>query len=291
LKDLLPVGYQWQPDKKGKYDGPFPIFCATLNLTTGEDLATQERKGTSFAFTPLLSGYSVGWTDGEPDGKVSYNGYVPTDKYAYRGGGIHLDSAVAISGAALNPNQGYNSNPALAFLMTFFNVRLGWWISNPRKTDVWPATSGRSTPAFGLSYLFRELFGAVGDDAPYVNLSDGGHFENMGLYELVRRRCTYIFVCDAEEDSEMQFGGMGGAITKCRADFGAEIDLDFAAVAETGEYGLQQGALRGGDDPLSSAAGSGDTGGGGDGVRVPGGRGRRQIHGGDCVYEVVAGGG
>jgi hypothetical protein len=226
LKDLLPVGYQWQPDKKGKYDGPFPIFCATLNLTTGEDLATQERKGTSFAFTPLLSGYSVGWTDGEPDGKVSYNGYVPTDKYAYRGGGIHLDSAVAISGAALNPNQGYNSNPALAFLMTFFNVRLGWWISNPRKTDVWPATSGRSTPAFGLSYLFRELFGAVGDDAPYVNLSDGGHFENMGLYELVRRRCTYIFVCDAEEDSEMQFGGMGGAITKCRADFGAEIDLD-----------------------------------------------------------------
>ncbi|MGA3069540.1 MAG: hypothetical protein ABSD43_04930 [Terracidiphilus sp.] len=232
MRDLLPVGYQWppdkkgRPDKKGKYDGPFPIFCATLNLTTGEDLATQERKGTSFAFTPLLSGYSVGWTDGERDGKVSYNGYVPTDEYAYRGGGIDLDSAVAISGAALNPNQGYNSNPALAFLMTFFNVRLGWWISNTRKTDAWPATSGRSTPRFALWHLFKELFGTVGDGAEYVNLSDGGHFENMGLYELVRRRCTYIVVCDAEEDSEMQFEGMGGAITKCRADFGAEIDLD-----------------------------------------------------------------
>jgi hypothetical protein len=232
LRDLLPFGYRRPPDrkgkpgKKGKYDGPFPIFCATLNLTTGEDLATQERKGTSFAFTPLLSGYSVGWTDGRPDKKVSYNGYVPTDEYAYRGGGIDLDSVVAISGAALNPNQGYNSNPALAFLMTFFNVRLGWWISNPRKTDVWPAKTGRSTPQFALLHLFKELFGAVGDGADYVNLSDGGHFENMGLYELVRRRCRYIVVCDAEEDSEMKFEGIGGAITKCRADFGAEIDLD-----------------------------------------------------------------
>jgi len=226
MRDLLPVGYHWPPDREGKYDGPFPIICATLNLTTGEDLATQERKGTSFAFTPLLSGYSVSWTDGERDGKVSYNGYVPTDEYAYRGGGIALDSAVAISGAALNPNQGYNSNPALAFLMTFFNVRLGWWISNTRKTDAWPAISGRSTPRFALWHLFKELFGAVGDGAEYVNLSDGGHFENMGLYELVRRRCTYIVVCDAEQDPEMKFEGMGGAITKCRADFGAEIDLD-----------------------------------------------------------------
>jgi hypothetical protein len=232
VRDLLPVGYQrppdrkGEPDKKGKYDGPFPIFCATLNLTTGGDLATQERKGTSFAFTPLLSGYSVGWTDGQRDKKVSYNGFVPTEKHAYRGGGIDLDSVVAISGAALNPNQGYNSNPALAFLMTFFNVRLGWWISNPRKTDVWLAASGRSTPRFALLHLVKELFGAVGDGASFVNLSDGGHFENMGLYELVRRRCRYIVVCDAEEDSEMKFEGIGGAITKCRADFGAEIDLD-----------------------------------------------------------------
>jgi hypothetical protein len=224
--DLLPLGYRKPTGQEGKYDGPFPIFCTTLNLTTGEDLAAQERKGTSFAFTPLLSGYSVSWTDGKPHRGMSYNSYVPTEEYAYRGGGIHLDSAVAISGAALNPNQGYNSNPALAFLMTFFNARLGWWISNTRRLDVWPAANGRSTPRFALYHLFKELFGKVGDSAKYVNLSDGGHFENMGLYELVRRRCKYIIVCDAEADPEMKFEGMGGAITKCRADFGAEIDLD-----------------------------------------------------------------
>jgi hypothetical protein len=231
LLDLLPMKYRIVREKdakkpEGNYDGPFPVFCATLNLTTGYDLATQERKGTSFAFTPLFSGYSVVWTDGERDGKVSYNGYVPTDEYAYQDGGVHLGSAVAISGAALNPNQGYNSNPALAFLMTFFNVRLGWWISNTRRTDAWRASRGRSTPGFALISLFQELFGTVGDGAKYVNLSDGGHFENMGLYELVRRRCKYIIVSDAEEDSQMKFEGIGGAITKCRADFGAEIDLD-----------------------------------------------------------------
>jgi hypothetical protein len=242
LREMLPVGYRanqvpeaiaaekkHEPDEAppyGTYEGPFPIICTTLNLTTGEDLATQERKGTSFAFTPLYSGYSVSWTDGHRENKVSYNGYVSTEEFAYSEQGISLDTAVAISGAAVNPNMGYNSNPALAFLMTFFNVRLGWWISNPRKQDKWPAGNNRPTPTFAALYLFRELFGKVNDAAPYVNLSDGGHFENMGLYELVRRRCRYIVVCDAEQDAKMTFEGIGAAITKCRADFGAEIDLD-----------------------------------------------------------------
>jgi hypothetical protein len=247
VTDFLPMGYTrlHAPEDKPNYEGPFPIFCATLNLTTGEDLATQERKGTSFAFTPLYSGYSVGWTDGEND-KVSFNGYVPTDDYAYpkekgqKRGGIHVDSAVAISGAAANPNMGYNTNPALAFLMTLFNVRLGWWICNPRRTDMWRAGKGRPTPTFALVSLFQELFGAVGDDAAYVNLSDGGHFENMGLYELVRRRCKHIIVCDAEEDADMSFGGMGMAITKCRADFGAEIDLDLRPLRKDPETGYSR---------------------------------------------------
>ena len=234
VTELFPKKYAYdeQRTRTGKYDGPFPIFCSTLNLTTGDDLATQQRKATSFAFTPLYSGYSVGWTDGDKNKHVSFNGYVSTRDYAYPKskdklyGGIHVDSAVAISGAAASPNMGYNTNRALAFLMTLFNVRLGWWIPNTRRMDMWNAERARATPKFALLHLFLELFGAVGDDAKYINLSDGGHFENMGLYELVRRRCRYIMVCDAENDPEMAFGGMGMAITKCRADFGAEIDLD-----------------------------------------------------------------
>ncbi|MGA7341209.1 MAG: hypothetical protein WBE72_01955 [Terracidiphilus sp.] len=228
VKDLLPDNFNASSpvDRRDGYDGPFPIVCATLNLTTGEDLASQERKGASFAFTPLYSGYSVSWTDAGKDQGVSLNGYVPTRDYAYLDGGVHLDTAIAISGAAVNPNQGYNSNPALAFLMTFFNVRLGWWISNPRRTGNWRAEENRPTPAFPLWYLLSELFGSANDKSKYVNLSDGGHFENMGLYELVRRRCKYIIVCDAEEDPDMKFCGIGNAVNRCRSDFGAEIDLD-----------------------------------------------------------------
>ena len=239
VKNLVPDNFDQLGKPKGNYDGPFPIFCTTLNLTTGEDLASQERKGASFAFTPLYSGYNVSWTDAHRNEAISLNGYVPTAKYAYRGGGVHLDTAVAISGAAVNPNQGYNSNPALAFLMTFFNVRLGWWISNPRKTDAWKAKGNRPTPWFALWYLLRELFGSASDRSNYVNLSDGGHFENMGLYELVRRRCTYIVVCDAEEDPEMKFCGIGNAVNRCRADFGAEIDLDLRPL-QLGDDGFSQ---------------------------------------------------
>jgi len=238
--DLLPERFSHHGKPPGDYHGPFPIFCTTLNLTTGEDLATQERKGASFSFTPLYSGYSVSWTDAGENSNVSLNGFVPTEGYAYRSRGISVDSAVAISGAALSPNQGYNSNPALAFLMTFFNVRLGWWITNPRKRNRWRATECRPTPVVAAWYLFKELFGAVNDASNYVNLSDGGHFDNMGLYELVRRRCTYIVVCDAEADPKMTFEGMGSAITKCRADFGAEIDLDLRPLQLDSETGLSK---------------------------------------------------
>ena len=74
----------------------------------------------------------------------------------------------------------------------------------------------------------------VNDNAPYVYLTDGGHFENMGLYELVRRRCTNIVICDAEQDGDLNFQGIGMAIRKCRIDFGAEICLDLSTLNPSG---------------------------------------------------------
>jgi hypothetical protein len=99
-------------------------------------------------------------------------------------------------------------------------VRLGWWLGNTLKD-----TFRRPVPRFGLMYAFRELFGMANADSSYVNLSDGGHFDNMGIYELVRRRCRYIICCDGEQDLGPNFGGIGNAIRKCRTDFGVEIDL------------------------------------------------------------------
>jgi hypothetical protein len=211
------------------YPGPFPIFCTTVNLTFGQDLAWQERKAASFAFTPLYSGYSAGWTSDnsltKEKARHSYNGFVPTKKFAYEGGGIAMHSAVAISGAAVSPSMGYHSDPAMAFLLTMFNVRLGWWIKNPRVSSLIQLLNSPSPP-FPLWNLFNELLGHATDMSHYVYLTDGGHFDNMGLYELVRRRCRRILICDAEQDGSNVFEGIGAAIRKCRVDFGVEIDLN-----------------------------------------------------------------
>nr|WP_252263713.1 patatin-like phospholipase family protein [Paracidobacterium acidisoli] len=240
VRNLLPE--RWKPlpghslttrENTRPYQGPFPIFCSTINLTFGQDLAWQERKGASFAFTPLYSGYHVGWTAARTQQHLRFNGY--TDSWKYTGDrGVSLETAVAVSGAAMNPNQGYNTLPAVAFLMTLFNVRLGWWIWNPRHTreqerrwKLFPwIRITRPSPVCAMSSLVRELVGAVDDTSQFVLLTDGGHFENMGLYELVRRRCKFIVICDAEQDENMHFSGIGRAIRNCRIDFGAEIDLD-----------------------------------------------------------------
>ena len=229
------------------YFGPYPIFCTTLNLTFGEDLAWQERKGASFAFTPLLSGYDVGWTAAKyHNTDLRFNGYAETATYAYPAPGIHISTAAAISGAAISPNWGYHTNPATAFLLTVFNVRLGWWLRNPRtiaqdgkrvstdsanskrrdKVGLFHDPYPRPSPHFSLLSLMNELLGRTNDTSTYLYLTDGGHFDNMGLYELVRRRCRYIVICDGEQDGELTFEGIGMAIRKCRIDFGAEISLD-----------------------------------------------------------------
>ena len=225
------------PPAETPYLGPYPIINATLNLSVGEELAWQERKGTSFIFTPCFCGFDVqGWSNatgssaGEPntnDPKCGFretlkpHGYRATETYTQTNGPL-LGTAMSISGAAANPNQGYNTSAAVSFLMTIFDVRLGWWLGNPRRD----ATSALSSPRFGLAALISELLGSTDDETRFVNLSDGGHFDNMGLYELVRRRCSFILLCDAEQDGDYKFEGLGSAIRKCRVDFGALIEID-----------------------------------------------------------------
>ena len=226
------------------YLGPYPIICTTINLTFGQDLAWQERKAASFAFTPLYCGYHVGWTTGTGKHHLSYNGFVPTDLYAVPNGGINIATAVAISSAAASPNMGYHTNPSIAFLLTMFNVRLGWWLFNPRRSKFAGRAVGPAdelpewpSPRFAPFELGKEVLGMANDESKYVYLSDGGHFDNMGLYELVRRRCNQIVICDAEQDEEHQFGGIASAIRKCRIDFGVEITLDLETLRPDKETG------------------------------------------------------
>jgi hypothetical protein len=115
--------------------------------------------------------------------------------------------------------------------MTILNVRLGWWLGNPRRDG----PSQRPGPKNALLSLLSELFAFSNGRSRYVNVSDGGHFDNIGLYELVRRRCRYIIIGDSEADPDLVFEGLGGAIRKCRADFGVEITVNPDPIHRRGE--------------------------------------------------------
>jgi Patatin-like phospholipase len=208
-----------QPGQAGNecdpYRGPFPIVNCTLNLAGSADLKLNSRHSSSFSLTPLRCGSD------RP--RV---GYAPTwSKEGCFADKVTLGQAVAISGAAVTSNMGYNTSPLVAFLLTMFNVRLGWWFPNPGQ-DAWR----RKGLSFSLYYLVMELLGIANDNRYFLNTSDGGHFENLGIYELVRRRCKLIIACDAECDEALQFGGLGNVIRICETDFGAVIDIDVKSI-------------------------------------------------------------
>lgn len=189
---------------------PMHMVNAALNLVAGQNLAWQERKAESFTFSPLHSGsYRLGYRS-----SVDYGGPA----------GVTLGTAVTISGAAASPNMGYHSSLPLALLMAFFNVRLGWWLGNPGPHG--DETFRDASPSNALRPLVAEALGDTDDTFPYVYLSDGGHFENLGIYEMVLRRRRFIVVSDGGCDGQFAFEDLGNAIRKIRTDFGIPIEMD-----------------------------------------------------------------
>jgi hypothetical protein len=196
---------------------PLHIINTTLNLVGTSNLAWRQRKAESFSLSPACCG---SWR----------LGYVPTAIY---GGsqGLTLATAMAISGAAFNPNMGYHSSPFVTLMMTLFNVRLGWWLPNPKRqsdpTFSWLARGDaflhKTGPTLALAPLLLEAFGMTDDSYRWIELSDGGHFENLGLYEMVLRRCHSIVVVDSGADPKYQFEDLGNALRKIQIDLGIPI--------------------------------------------------------------------
>jgi hypothetical protein len=198
-----------------EWRAPLHIVNMALNLVASKNLAWQQRKAESFTVSALQSGsFRVG--------------YQPTSNY----GGFHglsLGTAMGISGAAASPNMGYHSNAVLALVMTFFNARLGWWLPNPGLAGGRLKHSG---PRFSLAPLLNEALGRTTDKSHWVYLSDGGHFENLGLYEMVLRRCKRIIVVDGGADPGFNLEDLGNAVRKIFIDFGVSIEFDTPPVFE-----------------------------------------------------------
>jgi hypothetical protein len=188
---------------------PMHIVNMALNLVGGDKLAWQQRMAETFT----SSAYHTG---------NLFLGYRDSRQYGGRKG-ISLGTTVAISGAAASPNMGYHSSPALAFLLTLFNVRLGSWLGNPGPAG--QDTYEAAHPTSNLKPIISEAIGQTNDSYEWIYLSDGGHFENLGLYEMVLRRCHYIILSDGGADPKYAFEDLGNAIRKIRTDLGVPIDI------------------------------------------------------------------
>jgi hypothetical protein len=203
-------------------DWPILVVCAAANVSD-PGATPHGRSVTSFTFSP----YSIG---GPLVGGIRTGAFEAA--FEDRKRDFSLLTAVAVSGAALSPSMGKMTRRPLTFLLALANVRLGVWIPNPR----WVAGTkkaerrwfGRPRP----SYLFRELLGRNHVDAKYLYVTDGGHYENLGLVELLRRGCTRIYCFDASGGES--FDELGDAIAIARSELNVEIDIDPSPLSPEG---------------------------------------------------------
>jgi hypothetical protein len=196
-------------------DFPEVLICGTANLSE-YGVTPTDQKAASF----LLSTASVGG---------SATGSMATDDYNAASfpdaAGLSLLDAVSISGAAVAPAMGKMTRAPLRFLLALANVRLGVWVPNPTRVQSGASYRGLHRRP-GLSYLAREMAGSSPGRSRYVYVSDGGHFDNLGLVELLARRCDWIFTVDASGDAIDTFGTLGCALAIAEAELGITVDID-----------------------------------------------------------------
>jgi hypothetical protein len=149
-------------------------------------------------------------------------------------------TAAAVSGAALSPTMGRMTRPSLTLLLGLANIRLGMWMPNPAKRDWWQKRLQELElePSKDLAislifkrprgpYLLRELSGRMSLEKEYLYVTDGGHYENLGLVELLRRRCRTIYCFDATGAATAErASALDIAIATARSDLGVDIAID-----------------------------------------------------------------
>jgi hypothetical protein len=192
---------------------PYPLINTNVILISDDDQKVASRGGDNFLISPLFIGsFTTGWQD--------------TKKYIELNGPFTLASAMAASGAAANASAGYigtgiTMNPLVSTVMSLLNIRLGLWTGNPGRRD---SRRVRSIPTFLMTGIYAG-FSKHRRDSKYLELTDGGHFENLGLYELVRRKLEIILIVDGEEDPSINLSSLVSAARRIEQDFGARLDF------------------------------------------------------------------
>jgi hypothetical protein len=249
---------------KGLYAAPYHLINAAINIQKPDIQTAEEgkeadevkvrphdlrgRKADYFLFSQLHVGSRI-------------TGYCRSKDMYEEDRHLDLGTAMAISGAAAAPNMGTSTIKPLVFIMTMLNVRLGYWLPNPRLVHFrhHPDAGGdngasqvrgwlrkmrvilkrwlyalRLAHRVGPAFLLLELFGNLNETWAFVNVSDGGHIENLGLYPLLARRCRLIIAVDGERDPKVKerhkFSALSTAIRHAKIDEGIVINIDLRQI-------------------------------------------------------------
>jgi hypothetical protein len=193
---------------------PYHLINAALNVQ-GSDFANRRgRNADFFLFSPRFVGSEV-------------TGYADTSDVE-KATGLDLPTAMAISGAAFSSNMGANSIRALTPTLALLNVRTGYWLKNPLTITPRPIGAEKKhvkKRVGSKSYLWSEITGRLYEDSEDIYITDGGHIENLGIYELLRRRCKIVIVVDAEADPAMRMPSFIALQRYARIDLGVRINM------------------------------------------------------------------
>lgn len=201
---------------------PYHLINTTVNLTSSTQPELRGRGGDFFLLSKFFCGSPL-------------VGYIPTNDLIERNPDLDLAAAMAISGAAASANMGSKTMTEFRTLMAILNVRLGYWLTWRTDRSVWRSNA--------FVQLMRELFGSFHERSSALNLSDGGHIENLAAYELIRRRMRFIVCVDGGMDGEMTCSDLNRLQRLVAIDLGYRIEFDLANVALQNKYASDYGVL------------------------------------------------
>ncbi|WP_394890514.1 hypothetical protein ACG873_03810 [Mesorhizobium sp. AaZ16] len=251
-------------------NGTLNVKRSKRNTTTADefDPAKRGRDAEFFVFSKKYVGSDA--TD-----------YAAADRLTKCENQLDLATAAAISGAAVSSSMGRIKIGLLGPTLAMLNLRLGFWLTNPKKLFYWEqfrgdidayrdrvvkqarlkseAEAGQAKKAeeergweeYMRLYLFQEAFGILRSDSSRIYITDGGHLDNLGLYQLLKRKCKLIIVVDGEADPGMNFGAFCDVQRFIRIDEGTRIELDWQPIRDTV---IQRQADKVKREPLGSLA-------------------------------------
>ncbi|MCG8450631.1 MAG: hypothetical protein MI725_13765 [Pirellulales bacterium] len=189
---------------------PYHLIDGSVQFFGGADKAGHKRFLTreGFLFSQLYCGSKS-------------LGFVHTDQFM--NASYELDDAIAVSGAAVSPVQ--SSNPLQLMLLMFANMRLGQWVETPghyaKRGYLHPWTKHwRFTPFQALLACRKPI-----RERSLCFVTDGGHYENLGIEPLLQRRCRLIFAMDAGQDQDYAFADFTTLMRRMRIMEGIKFEL------------------------------------------------------------------